>query len=61
MSRSQPNVLLVMTDQLVPFLTGAYGHPVVRSPHLDGLRALERNGTSWDDAPIFDATRQDVR
>jgi hypothetical protein len=50
-----------MTDQLVAFLTGAYGHPVVRSPHLDGHRALERNGTSRDDATVFDATRQDVR
>jgi hypothetical protein len=24
-------------------------------------RALERNGTSWDYAPVFDATRQYVR
>jgi choline-sulfatase len=24
---------------LVPFLTGAYGHPVVRTPHLDALAA----------------------
>ncbi len=34
-----PNVLLVVTDQLVPFLTGAYGHPVVRTPNLDALAA----------------------
>src|ERR687898_3488687 len=34
-----PNVLLVMADQLVPFLTGAYGHPVVRTPALDRLAA----------------------
>jgi len=46
-SRSQPNVLLVMTDQLVPFLTGAYGHPVVRTPHLDGLA---RRGVRFDAA-----------
>ncbi|NEE00710.1 sulfatase-like hydrolase/transferase [Phytoactinopolyspora halotolerans] len=26
-----------MADQLVPFLTGAYGHPVVRTPNLDRL------------------------
>jgi hypothetical protein len=31
------NILLVMVDQLVPFLTGAYGHPVVRTPNLDRL------------------------
>ncbi|MBA2383859.1 MAG: sulfatase, partial [Actinobacteria bacterium] len=35
MHREQPNVLLVMTDQPVPFLTGAYGRPVVQTPHLD--------------------------
>jgi choline-sulfatase len=34
-----PNILLVMADQLVPFLTGAYGHPVVRTPSLDRLAA----------------------
>jgi choline-sulfatase len=38
MSQS-PNVLLVMADQLVPFLTGAYGHTVVRTPNLDRLAA----------------------
>ncbi len=32
-----PNVLLIMADQLVPFLTGAYGHAVVITPHLDQL------------------------
>jgi choline-sulfatase len=26
-----------MADQLTPFLTGAYGHPVVQTPHLDRL------------------------
>src|SRR5215213_4144797 len=38
MSRA-PNILLVMANQLVPFLTGAYGHPVVRTPSLDRLAA----------------------
>jgi choline-sulfatase len=38
MSQS-PNILLVMADQLVPFLTGAYGHPVVQTPNLDRLAA----------------------
>jgi choline-sulfatase len=41
------NVLLVMVDQLVPFLTGAYGHPVVRTPHLDRLAA---EGVTFDAA-----------
>ena len=35
----RPNILLVMADQLVPFLTGAYGHPVVRTPALDRFAA----------------------
>ena len=35
----RPNILLVMADQLVPFLTRAYGHPVVRTPALDRLAA----------------------
>jgi choline-sulfatase len=34
-----PNILLVMADQLVPFLTGAYGHRVVQTPSLDRLAA----------------------
>lgn len=35
----RPDILLVMADQLVPFLTGAYGHPVVQTPALDRLAA----------------------
>jgi choline-sulfatase len=35
----RPNILLVMADQLVPFLTGAYGNPVVKTPALDRLAA----------------------
>lgn len=31
------NILLIMVDQMTPFLTGAYGHPVVKTPHLDSL------------------------
>ncbi|MDT8304852.1 MAG: choline-sulfatase [Anaerolineae bacterium] len=34
-----PNILLVMADQLIPFLMGAYDHPVVQTPHLDSLAA----------------------
>lgn len=32
-----PNILLIIADQLVPFLMGAYDHPVVKTPHLDRL------------------------
>lgn len=33
------NVLVVMADQLVPFMTGAYGDPVAVTPNLDALAA----------------------
>ncbi|MYD32534.1 MAG: choline-sulfatase [Acidimicrobiales bacterium] len=33
----QPNIVLVMADQLAPHFTGTYGHPVVRTPALDSL------------------------
>ena len=33
----RPNILLIVSDQMVAALTGAYGHPVVRTPHLDRL------------------------
>ena len=39
MPERPPNILLVMADQLVPFLTGAYGHRVVQTPALDRLAA----------------------
>jgi choline-sulfatase len=35
----QPNILLIMCDQLAPQFTGAYGHSVVQTPHLDQLAA----------------------
>lgn len=43
----QPNILIVMVDQLVPMLTGAYGHPVVKTPNLDRLAA---RGVRFDSA-----------
>ncbi|MBN1402372.1 MAG: choline-sulfatase [Anaerolineae bacterium] len=36
-SYDRPNILLIMADQMTPFLTGAYGHPVVMTPNLDRL------------------------
>ncbi|MEM7093058.1 MAG: choline-sulfatase [Actinomycetota bacterium] len=33
----QPNVLMVMADQLAPHFTGTYGHPLVQTPNLDSL------------------------
>ena len=42
-----PNILLIMADQLVPFLTGAYGDPVARTPHL---LQLAEQGVRFDAA-----------
>jgi len=33
----QPNIVMIMADQLAPHLTGTYGHPVVQTPNLDKL------------------------
>ena len=44
---TQPNILLIMADQLAPHFTGAYGHKVVKTPHLDALAA---RGTRFDAA-----------
>ena len=41
------NVLLVLVDQLVPFLTGAYGDPIAQTPALDRLAA---EGVRYDAA-----------
>jgi len=37
MTDKQPNFLLIISDQMIPFLTGAYGHPTVKTPNLDRL------------------------
>lgn len=42
-----PNIVLIMADQLAPHFTGAYGHPVVKTPHMD---ALATSGTRFDAA-----------
>ncbi len=47
MASKQPNILLIMADQLAPHFVGAYGHPVVKTPHMDALAA---RGTRFDAA-----------
>jgi len=37
MKTRQPNILLVMADQLAPHFLGCYGHSVVQSPNIDRL------------------------
>ena len=43
----RPNILLVMADQVVPFLTGPYGDPAVQTPTLD---RLTEQGVTFDAA-----------
>ncbi|MDE3177587.1 MAG: choline-sulfatase [Pseudomonadota bacterium] len=35
----QPNILVIMADQLSPAFLRAYGHKLVRTPHIDALAA----------------------
>lgn len=35
----QPNIVVIMADQLAPQFTGAYGHMVAKTPNLDALAA----------------------
>lgn len=43
----RPNILFIMSDQMVAALTGAYGHPVVHTPHLN---RLAEEGVRFDSA-----------
>jgi len=47
MAHRQPNILVVMYDQLTPSALGCYGNPAVRSPHID---ALASSGVVFDAA-----------
>ena len=44
---SRPNIVVIMADQLAPQFTGAYGHRVAKTPHLD---ALASRGMRFDAA-----------
>ncbi len=35
----RPNIVVIMADQLAPHFTGAYGHKVAKTPHMDALAA----------------------
>ena len=39
MTNAAPNIVLIMADQLAPHFVGAYGHRVVKTPHIDALAA----------------------
>ena len=34
-----PNILVIQVDEMTPNVLPAYGHPLVKTPHLDGLAA----------------------
>ncbi len=44
---TSPNIVVIMADQLAPQFTGTYGHPLVKTPHMDALAA---RGTRFDAA-----------
>ena len=46
-TKRPPNIVLIMADQLAAQFTGAYGHPVVKTPHID---ALANRGMRFDAA-----------
>jgi choline-sulfatase len=43
----RPNILMIMADQLAARYLGAYGHPLVKTPHID---ALANRGVVFDAA-----------
>lgn len=45
MNQNPPNIVLIMADQLAPQFTGTYGHPLVKTPHMD---ALAERGARFD-------------
>jgi choline-sulfatase len=44
-NRSKPNILLIMSDEHNPAMTGCYGNTVVRTPNIDGIAA---KGVTFD-------------
>lgn len=55
---NRPNIVVVMADQLAPQFTGAYGHPLVRTPHIDRLAARGmRFDAAYCNAPLCAPSR----
>lgn len=53
MSSQRPNILLVMADQMTPFMLEACGYPMARTPHMNALaeRAVSFT-TAYTPSPI---------
>ena len=48
---SQPNILLIISDQMTAALTGVYGHLVVQAPNLERLAGnLPFTTNTWENA-----------
>jgi choline-sulfatase len=45
--KQQPDIVMIMADQLTALALSAYGHPVTRTPHIDRLAA---EGVLFEDA-----------
>ncbi len=57
-SDKQPNIIVIMADQLAPHFTGAYDHPLVKTPHLDALAARGmRFDAAYCNAPLCAPSR----
>ena len=55
---TQPNIVLIMADQLAPHFTGAYGHPLVKTPNIDALAARgARFDAAYCNAPLCAPSR----
>ncbi len=53
-----PNIVLIMADQLAPQFTGAYGHPLVRTPHIEALAATgARFDAAYCNSPLCAPSR----
>ncbi|MEM9736228.1 MAG: choline-sulfatase [Pseudomonadota bacterium] len=53
-----PNIVVIMADQLAPQFTGTYGHPLVKTPHMDALAARGvRFDAAYCNAPLCAPSR----
>ena len=56
--QKQPNIVLIMADQLAPQFTGAYDHPLVQTPHMSELASRGmRFDAAYCNAPLCAPSR----
>ncbi|CAG7599779.1 Ulvan-active sulfatase [Paenibacillus solanacearum] len=55
---SQPNIVVICSDQHHPLITGYRGHPYIKTPHLDQLAAEGTHFTSaYSNCPVCTPSR----